>query len=250
MMFAYKFFYVWLLPPAIFLLLLIFLAWRLGKKFPQPAIFVWLTVFLLYFSSVWPVAELLLRPLEYKYVLPQTMKADAIVLLGGGIMADVPLPPGWTGQVGDAPTQRLLAAYALHRRNGWPILISGGEVWAGYGAEAAVMRDILVDLGMPPDKVFLENKSVNTRQNAEMTAELLRRHGWKRPVLVTSAFHMLRSVEEFRRAGVAVTPYPVGYYASRQHHWTMLSVVPSASALQGTAIALKEYMGLAALQLR
>ena len=69
-------------------------------------------------------------------------------------------------------------------------------------------------------------------------------------MLVTSAFHMVRSVEEFRRAGIAVIPYPVGYSAPRRHHWTILSLVPSASALRDTATALKEYLGLAALQLR
>ena len=78
----------------------------------------------------------------------------------------------------------------------------------------------------------------------------MRERGWRRPLLVTSAFHMPRSVEEFQRAGVSVAPYPVGFYTSRRYHGTLLDVVPSGSALRGTSIALKEYLGLAALAAR
>ena len=69
----------------------------------------------------------------------------------------------------------------------------------------------------------------------------------QRPLLVTSAFHMSRSMKEFGRAKVAVTPYPVGYYTPRANYWHALSWVPSASALRGTGLALKEYLGLAVL---
>ena len=79
---------------------------------------------------------------------------------------------------------------------------------------------------------------------------LLRQYGWQRPVLETSAFHMRRAVEEFERAGVAVTPYPVGYSVLRSSYWNVLSWAPSADALSGTSLALKEYLGLAALWLR
>ena len=112
------------------------------------------------------------------------------------------------------------------------------------------MRDVLVSLGMAPDKVVAEAKSLNTQQNAEFTAGLLRQYGWQRPVLVTSAFHMRRAVEEFKRVGVTVTPYPVGYSVLRSNYWNALSWVPSADALCGTSLALKEYLGLAAVLLR
>ena len=57
-------------------------------------------------------------------------------------------------------------------------------------------------------------------------------------------------MEEFRRVGVIVTPYPTGYYSLRRDYWTVLSWVPSASALDLTSLALKEYLGLAAVLLR
>jgi len=42
----------------------------------------------------------------------------------------------------------------------------------------------------------------------------------------------------------------VGYYTSRRDHWNALSWVPSAAAMRGTGLALKEYLGLAVLSLR
>lgn len=250
MIYLLKFLYSWVLPPAIFVLLLLWLAWQLRQKSRGGAWAACILAGLLYLVSIQPVSESLLRSLEYKYPLPQQVSADVIVLLGGGTMSDLPLPVGWSGQVGDATGQRVVGAYILHRRSGLPIIPSGGEVFRGDGAEAVVMRDVLVSLGMAPDKIIAEAKSLNTQQNASLTADLLRLRGYKRPVLVTSAFHMRRSVEEFKQAGFTVTPYPVGYYTPRHNYWNALSWVPSAAAMRGTGLALKEYMGLAALLVR
>ena len=250
MIYVLKFLYSWLLPPAVIVLLLLWLAWRMRKKDARLAGLTCLVVLLLYAASIRPVAEMLLRPLEYAYPLPQSASGDVVIVLGGGSLADVPLPQGWSGQVTDGPAQRLLGAYILHRRSGLPVVASGGEVFRGNGAEAQIMRDLLVSLGMEPGKIVAEAKSLNTQQNAEFTARLLRQYGWQRPVLVTSAFHMRRAVAEFKRAGVVVTPYPVGYSVMRSNYWHVLSWVPSADALYGTSLALKEYLGLAALMLR
>ena len=250
MIYLLKFFYSWLLPPAVFILLLLWMAWRLHKKNARLTGWACLVALLLYVASIRPVAEWMLRPLEYAYPLPQSASGDVIVVLGGGSLADVPLPQGWSGQVTDGPAQRLLGAYVLHRRSGLPVIVSGGEVFRGNGAEAQIMRDVLVSLGMTPMQVVAEAKSLNTQQNAAYTAEILRQKGWQRPLLVTSAFHMRRAVEEFRRAGVAVTPYPAGYNVMHGNYWNVLSWVPSADALCGNSLALKEYLGLAALWLR
>ncbi len=250
MIYAIKFFYSWVLPPACFVVALMWLAWRLRRKSRGLAGMTWLLAALMYVLSIQPVSEALLRPLEYRHPLPLQVEGDSIILLGGGSMADVPMPEGWVGQVGDVPAQRIIGAYALHRRTGWPVVTSGGEVYRGDGREAVVMRDILVSLGMAPDKIILEDRSLNTTENAIFSAEIMKQRGLSRPVLVTSAFHMARSVEEFQQAGVVATPYPVGYYVPRGSYWNATSWVPSGAALRGTGIALKEYLGLAALKVR
>lgn len=245
-----KFLYFWMLPPACFVVLLAWLAWRLRRSSHGLSALAWLIAVLMYASSIQPVSEALLRPLEYRHPLPLHVEGDSILLLGGGSTTDVPLPEGWTGQVADVPAQRLIGAFLLHRRTGWPVLVSGGEVFRGSGREAIVMREILISLGMKPEKIIVEDRSLNTAENALFSAVMLKARGLSRPVLVTSAFHMARSVEEFRHARVEVTPYPVGYYVTRGSYWNALSWVPSYTAMRGTGMALKEYMGLAAVWMR
>lgn len=250
MIYWIKFLYLWVLPPACFVIALAWLGWRLWRRSRRLAGVAWVLALLLYAAAAPPISEWLLRILEYRYASGGGAGADVIVVLGGGTTKDVPTPTGWSGQLHDAAGQRLMAAYALHRQTGLPLLVSGGEVFAEYGREAVIMRDILVSFGVVPEKVILEDRSLNTTQNARFTAPILRERGWIHPLLVTSAFHMPRSVTEFQRVGISVTPYPVGFYASRRYHGTLLDVVPSGSAMRGTSIALKEYMGLAALAVR
>ena len=250
MIYVLKFLYSWLLPPACFVLALIWLGWRLWRRSRRLAGMAGVVALLLYAAAAPPVSEWLLRGLEYRLTPAAVAGADGIVVLGGGTVRDVPTPAGWSGQLHDAAAQRLLAAYALHRQTGLPLLVSGGEVFAEYGREAVIMRDILVSFGVAPAQIILEDRSLNTTENARFTAPILRERGWRRPLLVTSAFHMARSVAEFQRAGISAAPYPAGYYASRRYHWTLLDMVPSGSAMRGTSIALKEYLGLAALAAR
>jgi uncharacterized SAM-binding protein YcdF (DUF218 family) len=250
MIYVLKFFYSWVLPPACFVVVLAGLGWRLWRRSRRLSGVAWMVALLLYAASISPVSEWLLRGLEYRYAPAAVAGADGIVVLGGGTVRDVPTPAGWSGQLHDAAAQRLLAAYALHRQTGLPLLVSGGEVFTEYGREAVIMRDILVSFGVAPKNIILEDRSLNTTENARFTAPILRERGWRRPLMVTSAFHMPRSVAEFQRAGISVAPYPAGFYASRRYHWTLLDVVPSGSALRGTSIALKEYLGLAVLVMR
>ena len=251
MIYVIKFIYQWVLPPACFVVLLVWLAWRLTRKSKGLSAAAGFLAALLYAASIQPVSEALLRPLEYRYPLSSSGAAgDSIVLLGGGSYADVPTPEGWQGQVGDAAAQRIIGAYVLHRRTGWPVVVSGGEVYRGDGQEAVIMQKILISLGMAPESILVEGRSLNTTENALFSAKILKKRGLRRPLLVTSAFHMPRSVDEFSKAGVAVTPYPVGYYTTRGSYWHALSWVPSAAAMRGTAIALKEYLGMAALRVR
>lgn len=250
MIYVLKFFYSWVLPPACFVVALVWLGWRLRRKSRRLAVVTWAVALLLYAASVSPVSEWLLRDLEYRYPPAAVDGADGIVLLGGGTMKDVPTPTGWSGQLLDAAGQRLMAAFVLHRQTGLPLLLSGGEVLAEYGREAVIMRDILLSFGVSPAQIILEDRSLNTTENARFSAQVLREKGMRRPLLVTSAFHMPRSIAEFQRAGIGVAPYPAGFYTSRRYHGTLLDVIPSAAALRGTSIALKEYLGLAALAVR
>ena len=92
------------------------------------------------------------------------------------------------------------------------ILVSGRAI-------APLMRDFIVGQGVPTQFVQVENESLSTRQNALDVAILLRGDP-SRKVLLTSDFHVYRSVRALRRAGIEVTPRPIPYAMKRANIWT------------------------------
>ncbi len=198
---------------------------------------------LLWAVSLPPAAERMFQGLEAPYEQLPAPKGDVIVLLGGGLNDGAPDLTG-TGTLSGEMLARVVTAARLQKMLSVPILVSGGNAFRGRPPEAPVVKRFLVDLGIPGDKILLEGESRDTRENAILSAAILRSRGYAKPVLVTSAFHMKRAVLLFRRAGVEVAPYPAGF-----HSWTGMKhgfqdFLPTASAMHGFAIAAREYLGL------
>ena len=126
------------------------------------------------------------------------------------------------------------------------IVASGGCALCGeeYYPEASAMRDLLVDLGVPGERVLLEEESRNTRENAVHSAELLRAHGFRKVLLITSASHMRRAFAAFRAAGVDAIPTPTDFQR-RASNPGVLAWLPDAGALHRSTLAIKEYLGFA-----
>ena len=153
------------------------------------------------------------------------------------------------GNLGGDAANRLLAAIQLQRRLNIPVLVSGGQVFADSGAEALIAKRILQQAGIVESKIIAETQSLNTTQNAAFTKKLLQQGAFTRPILVTSAYHMERSVRNFAKQGITVVPYPTDYHSSAQIAFRLNNFVPSAGALFNTALVLKEYLGILALVL-
>lgn len=105
------------------------------------------------------------------------------------------------------------------------------------------MKSVMVRLGADKGKIYTENKSKNTAQNAEVTAKIMEKYGWKHALLVTSAHHMPRSVLSFRSAGVNITAAPTDYKTDRSEYF-WYSFMPRMSCLKDSWNALHEYAGL------
>lgn len=243
MVYFLKFGASWVLPPGIFILAfwgLAIYSWRCRQEKKLAVILAGITfVFYLLCTSV--VAEQTMGWLESAYEPPANPQGDVIIMLGGGAMPDSPDVDG-TGALCASPANRLLTAVRLQRRLDVPILVSGGQVYSDSGPEAQIARRILLSLGVPDDKILVETKSINTTQNAEFSTEILREHGLSKPLLVTSAFHMKRSVLNFEKQGVAVTAYPADYQVSHHpvFHYTKLR--PQTEALLNNVTVLQETM--------
>ncbi|AIQ13730.1 YdcF family protein [Paenibacillus durus] len=248
MIYVIKFIYSFVLPPGIFVVLLALLAlWLLWKKQRGPAVVLLSVTLLLYLASVPLIANPLMRSLESRYAQPERVQGDCLVVLGGGATTGTPDIDG-EGSLGGSAANRLVTAVRLHRLTGLPVLFSGGQVFADSGNEGDIARRQLLGLGVDERSILIENRSLNTEQNAEFTAALMKEHGLSRPVLVTSAFHMPRAVAEFRQTGMKVQPYPTDYHISggATAAWYASMLAPSPGAIGTVGTALKEYLGLLA----
>ncbi len=92
------------------------------------------------------------------------------------------------------------AAQAFHDGLAPWILASGGGRWEG-GSEAAEMRRRLLACGVPAERLLTEHRSLNTRENARYSAELLHQLKIDRIWVVTSDYQVCRAVGAFRALG-------------------------------------------------
>ena len=242
MVYLLKFGAAWVLPPGIFFLAFWFVAWRLyRKKEKRLAAMLAALVFVFYLLCTHLVSERLMGALEGAYQPPENPQGDCVIMLGGGAFPDTPDVSG-QGTLCSSPANRLLTAVRLQKKLDVPIILSGGQVYSDSGQEAVIASRILKDLGVPEDKIIVEGKSINTTQNAQFSTELMRQHGLEKPVLVTSAFHMRRSVLNFAKCGVEVTAYPADYRTNLRHDFHYNKLKPSTDALDDNVIVLQEVL--------
>lgn len=129
------------------------------------------------------------------------VRADAIVVLGGGWVVDAEDDPDYVSAI--AATTRLGFGRLLYEAGRAPvILLSGGD------GEATRMADNLALSDVPRASVLIENKSRNTHENALYSTPILHRLGARRILLVTSSRHMGRAAASFRKQGFEVVPAP------------------------------------------
>jgi uncharacterized SAM-binding protein YcdF (DUF218 family) len=238
-----------LLPPGMFVLILLIAAcWLRRQSRPLAAGNCLLLALLIWALSTFMMADALTSRLEHGLTIPTRPRGDVIILLGGGINDSVPDLTG-SGAPSEGMMARMVTAIRLQRQLDVPILVSGGAVYAGRSAEAPVVRRFLLDLGVPARQILVEDKSRDTVENARFSRVILQQHHFRQPLLVTSAYHMRRSLEAFRRVGIAVTPIPANFITAPGRPTVWANLLPDSGALHDTATALREYLGLLYYQL-
>jgi|LSQX01.1.fsa_nt_gb uncharacterized SAM-binding protein YcdF (DUF218 family) len=249
LLYVIKFFYqTFLLPPGIIIVLVLLLSIFLYRKhnYKMSRVCVAISV-LLYIVSVPIVGDALIRGLESRHTPPSKVEGDVIIMLGAGTTVDTPNVSS-TGHLTGYAANRLLTCVQLHRVLNVPIIISGGAVYENSSSEAEIAREILLDLGVEDDKIILEKRSLNTTQNAMYSKQIVESYDYKRPIIVTSAFHIDRALRQFDKAGLTVTPYPTDYQTTVDFIFSVSLFIPSADALTNVNLALKEYIGILASQ--
>lgn len=192
---------------------------------------------MLWVQAMPAVGNLLLGTLESPPLDASRMKeAQAIVVLGGGRYRGAPEYGEDTAS--HATLARLRYAAKLHRETQLPILVSGGTPEGAIPSEAEIMRRILVGEFMLPVR-WVEDSSINTRENALNTANILLPANITRVLLVTDATHMQRSAHSFEAAGFSVLPAPTLF-----HRRPLTPLDFMARSYDKTRYALHEWIGL------
>ena len=233
-----------ILPPGLFILILllsgIFLMLRRHRKLGAFNLVVGL--FFWIFCSA-PFANFLIGSLESEFDIPQDIKGDVIILLGGGSIDNVPDFSGY-GIPTDNMIGRIVTAVRLQKVLDIPIIVSGGKAPKSKSSEARIAKRFLVDLGVEEDKILMDEKSRDTYENAKHTKEICLRNDFKKPILVTSASHLRRSLLSFRKVGMDIMPYPASFKTKRDNTYQLRHYLPRSSSLSKTSSALHEYLGI------
>jgi uncharacterized SAM-binding protein YcdF (DUF218 family) len=131
--------------------------------------------------------------------------ADCIVIFGAAVRAD----GSASGSLRRRCENAAAAGQALGPQQPAPWYLATGGVGRHGPAEALVMRDVLVQLGVPAQRVLLETQARDTLQSVRLCTRLLRQHGDVDRVLVSSgSYHKLRCIWLFRVAGFACRAVP------------------------------------------
>ena len=207
-----------------------------------------LLAFLILAASSWTsLGALMLNPLEERFPRPDLpAKVAGIIVLGGGMEGAINLVR--QGYELNGGGDRLIEAAILARR--FPaakVVVSGGTgalVLEGLG-DAETAPKLFAALGIAPNRLILEKESRNTYENALFTRRLVTPGPDETWLLVTSAYHMPRSMGLFRKAAFPVLPWPVDYRTSGEEGIGVMRDNP-ANSLQKTTTAIREWLGLIA----
>ena len=241
-----------ILPPG-GLILLAMLGLRCWRRFWGRGI-VLLSMLMLWALSTEPVRDILLSPLERACPPLHSDRsgvpdAAVIVVLGSGVQEG---SPEYAGQDTLTPHAMMRTVYAadLAQRTGLDIYTTGGSVLAaGSVPEGRLMQQMLIRLGIAAQHIYSENQANNTWENAVNIRKILADKGVATILLVTTAWHMPRSVRAFQAQGLEVIAAPCDYVVENRAY-DIRNYLPNSHVLADSTDALHEYLGLLWYRLR
>ncbi len=186
------------------------------------------------FAKAWDVAP---AP------LPEGKVYSAAIILGGFTNVDLENKGFFT----DHSDRLIEGMYLKSTGRVSHIMMSGGnsDRIAKKFTEARWVRKTLLEMHYPDTAILIDQKSTNTYENAIYTKRILDSAHLKPPyLLVTSAFHMRRSMYNFKKKGMDVIPYPCDYLAGNAPLWVIDYFVPNANVMYAWDYYLKEAVGI------
>ena len=244
---------VWLLlSPDSLLLILILLTLVLlyiGKN-KQAKIVLTTISGILIILSFFSIGEWLLYPLETRFPtnprLPQQI--DGIIVLSGA--ENSLLSSVWDQVELNAASERDLTFLSLAKKYPTAKLIFTGGTGSLINQEykaADVAKKLFEQQGFDTTRILFERESRNTYENVVYSKNLVKSIKNENWILITTSWHMPRSVGIFCKAGWPVIPYPVDHQTNKDNLFRInFNLIDNLQILK---TAIKEGLGLFAYYL-
>ncbi|HZH49551.1 MAG TPA: YdcF family protein [Nitrospira sp.] len=209
-------------------------------------------VLVLFFLSIPLTSNYFYRAAEQfqtRRLVAEVGAADAVVVLSG-TLTSAPLAGGGSiSEWGDP--DRFFAGVELVKANKAPVLIFTGGTYpwmTNSPPEGVILKEYALQLGVPADHIIVTANVENTEDEAREVRKYV--GNAKKVILVTSAFHMSRAQALFVAFGMEVIPFPVDFGVDATRSFTVLDMLPNASSLLKSEMAMREWLGQAFYSLK
>lgn len=209
----------------------------------------WTAIGFLLAIAFLPLANIAMVPLENRFPAVTTYpdNVDGIVMLGGAGSADLAAIHHKIALNDNAERYTEVLALARRYPNARIVFTGGVATMFGDGIGESQMARAFFDEQGIGARMTYEERSRNTWENAVFTRELMKPAAGETWLLVTSAYHMPRSMGIFRRVGwPGLIADPVDYRTSGH---IQLVGANFLIRLQTFDAALREWIGLVAYRL-
>jgi uncharacterized SAM-binding protein YcdF (DUF218 family) len=212
-------------------------------------------------ASIWVFgapffADAFLWTLERRYPPVDTAfcaQADAVVVLGG-ILRDPSstiAPFEWS----DCANRFEKGVDLLNAGKARYLVFTGAKFTdsPAVPSEGELLRQVALRRGVPDTSIVVTERVINTATEAQAVRNLARQRGWRRILLVTSAYHMPRAMLLFRPSAVEVLPVPADFHVAGSESWTQFSLsrfLPQGYGFFWSDVAAREYLGICFYRLR
>jgi uncharacterized SAM-binding protein YcdF (DUF218 family) len=133
------------------------------------------------------------------------------------------------------------------------IVISGGSgrLSGEDEPEANKFKKVMLLMEVPEQDIMIENQTRNTGESAIEVKKVLDSLGYRQDdcVLITSAFHMRRSLAAYRKSGVNMEPFSVDFYARPREFGLGELLIPQLDAMVKWQKLSKEWVGMVAYKI-
>lgn len=229
--------------PINIVLLLLFFALIFHRKKPKRSIkSLSVASLILFFSAFAPFSDTMMTAIENDYLpyVKENLAIDYIIVLGCNHSANTTLPV--TSQLANCSLQRMVEALRIYQLHPEARIITSGDGGDNPTSNAQKVKQALVLLGVPSQKIITENFPKDTEEEAQLIAPRVQ---GTQVILITNADHMPRSMNYFHTQGIYPIAAPTGYWVKNPEglkNWAYY--MPSSKTLQQSTVAWYESVGL------